>query len=464
MGMGVLVWVLVVLSACMGLCLLVYTAMYPRTGYGLIGMLPFAFIAMLLLCERALSNIPENAGLTVLVAFQWIRLCLCPFVAVLVGNYYESIPLHDRYSTTRAVLLMTYEAIVIGCVLRGPIRSRMVVHAGLDDRNANRRMLWIMSALLAVAVVLNFFAPEILQGYRPITEAGEEDFTQVEQSWIVDAALEADSSFLHKFCLVSANYMFTWLRLLLPACAIVLLHRSKLVGRRMLIWAVVLSPLIFVDGAIARSLYFVLLLFIMYVGLRGWSVRRWVSYALVLALLSVVLYWVLRWRTGSGNGTTFAIQHIMNYFCGYNIVAATFNLPQDWPTRLHFLLNDALRCVPFANTIFGLRGSDNIQTFFNMRAGTPGGLIPTATGLGCYYLGPLLGVLFAAAFARLSFVFGQRAVGEQNPFWNLFYLYFSFIMAMGIGMYNISISMTTIVVAVCPIGLVCLLAYPRRAI
>lgn len=420
--------------------------------------MPFSYILFLVGCKSSWNEIPQNIGLSVLFILQFIRLVVTPIFLVL-GGYHEVITYKASENTPLASVLMLYETLWIMLALKIKTKLNIPFVHGIMERKFNRRMSFLMLLIMAITAGICFSAPEILQNYRTIAGVfTEADYTSVEQSFIVEAYA---TGFFKKLMLVSANYILKVVRILVPTYLLVWSYVKFGKKLRILMLLVVISPFLFVDGAIARSIYFTLFLLLTYDYLFQMNKKKLYAPA-ILAGIMVVVYFGARYMVISNTITLtdYISDKLVDYFAGANIVAASFNLPTGLFTRFHYFIGDILRAIPFANTLFGLDSGDTSAIFFNAQNMT-GGAIPTTIGMGAYYFGVFLAPVYSFIFALLCKNYGRKYLYAKNPYYRLVYLYISFICALGITMYNIEITLATLVQVIFPIYIVTRLAYPK---
>ena len=430
-----------------------------ETGYSLLFLLPIMFVFMTFTARSSFNEIPQNLGVTILFILEYVRLVISP-VFVAIAGYYNVIDYNASENNPLGICLMIYETFCISLVLSVRLKNRYVKYEDIDNRCSNKRMTIVILAILVITIIICYFAPEIFRNYRTITGIfSDNEFTNIEQSYIVN---RYSTSIFKRFMLIVANYILKVVRILIPAYLMIQLGKKPTLLSKIISVLLVVSPFLFVDGAIARSLYLSFFLLLLYNNLFGIKKKK-MYIPITFAILLVAVYFGARYRLlGSASLTTYIADKSIDYFAGVNIVGASFNLPKDISTRLHYLSLDVLRSIPFANTIFGLNSSDYVQTFFNRSNLMAGGQIPTTIGMGAYYLTPIFAPAFSVLFAVLCKKFGRKYMNAENPYFQLVYIYMSFICALGIGMYNIEITLGAWVQIILPIYIVARMAYQRK--
>lgn len=452
-----IIYISMMFASCLGVIVTLFGS-FGKEGYILFGLLPLSYVFFLVMGQSVFNQVPQNIGVTVLIFIQFIRLVLSP-VLVVSSGYIEVITYNSSSNMPLACILMLMESFAITIALISKMDIKAKKTYGIDDRKCNQKMTMLMLFIILLTAVVCRFAPEILRNYRTILGVfTDAEYSNVEQAYIVN---QYASGFFKKLMLVLANYILKVMRILLPTFIMVWLYIKSGKYSRPLAMFLVFSPLILVDGAIARSIYFTLFLLIIYNHLFGIDIKK-LYIPMALGGIFVIVYFIVRYRLAGGNNTLlqYFAEKSVDYFAGANIVAGSQNLPPDISTRAHYLIGEFIRSIPFCNTLFGLDSADTVQFFFNKYNMTSGGQIPTTIGMSSYYLSIFFAPVFSFWFARMTKKYGIKMNEEDNPYYKLIYLYISFISALGIGMYNIEITLGTIVQVIFPIFVVARLAYP----
>lgn len=436
--------------------IILFFADNPKNGYDLLSVLPLVYIVMTLICKNCWKRIPINFGLTMLFLLEFIRLVISPLL-VFASNYHCVIWYQAEINNSKGIMLMAFEAMSIALALRCKMTIRTNEYENIDTLRANKRMNMLMIAILIVSILVCVVEPEILTGFRTIAGV----FTDSLYTSMVGVQLTPGYSDTSKFWVVTGNYLFKVVRLILPAYILVVL-RNRMAKRYTLIcYCVILSPFLFVDGTIARSIFYTVFLLMLYYQLYGRDVKK-MMLPVIIAGVFVVIYFVARFFVSGGtNVISYFADKSVDYFAGANIVGGVFNLPQELKYRIQYHLYDLLRMVPYANTIFGLDSSDYLQGFFNTCNNVQGGQIPPTIAMSSYYLGVFFAPVYSIIFARLCKKYGEKAVLAQNPYYRLVYTYISFITALGICMYSIDITLITLSQVILPIYIILRIAYKK---
>lgn len=429
----------------------------PTNGYELISILPLAYVFFAFVSRNCWKTIPMNFGLTILYFLEFIRLVISPLL-VYVSNYHCVIWYNADINNSKGIMLLVFETICIAFALRCKSTIRVYEFEDIDNAQANKRMSFIMIIVIGVSVFTIIMAPEILTGFRTITGV----FTDSLYTTVVGVQLSAErSAGSGKFFVVTGDYLFKVVRLLVPAYILVAL-RNRMAKRYTLIcYGVILSPFLFVDGTIARSIFYTIFLLLLYYQLYGKDIKK-MRVPIIVAGILVVVYFIARFFViGGTDMVSYFADKSIDYFAGANIVGGVYNLPQDLNFRIHYHLYDLLRTVPYANTLFGLDSSDYLQRFFNSCNNSYGGQIPPTIAMSSYYCGIILAPVYSIIFARICKKYGEKVALVSNPYYKLIYTYISFITALGISMYSIDITLITLSQVILPIYIITRISYKK---
>ena len=426
-------------------------------GYSLLFFLPLSYLILLLSTKNVWSEIPQNIGVTILVFLEFVRLVVSPLLLVL-ANYPENITRNTADNTPWAILLMVYETFAVIFVLNRGTSIRVNEYEPIDNRRSVKRMDYIMILVIFLTIGMIALVPEILSNYRSITGLfSDVNYTNSEQTFLVS---EYGTTTAKKFLLATANYILIVVRLLIPAYVIGVVNIKKYPLRRVITPLMIITPFLFVAGAIARSLYYALFLIIFYFTLKGIDLRK-LDKPILLAIGFVFAFFIVRFSLTSNGQNYWAMLSgsFTSYFSGLNIVSGTFNLPRNITTQLYYFVRDILGSFPYSTTIFRYDGL-TIANFFNSINGSRG-QIPTTIGLGYYYFTPIFAPLYTVFFTHVAKTYGRKALLVNNQYYKLVYTYLSFIAALGIGMYNIEIVLGAMIRVVFPIYLIVRFAYRK---
>ena len=94
----------------------------------------------------------------------------------------------------------------------------------------------------------------------------------------------------------------------------------------------VISSFLIVDGAIARSLYYAVILIFVYINLYSPKHAMWKILGLFMCgAVFVLIYWILRYSTSEEKSIQgffdYFSRALSSYFSGVNVVSGSFNLP-----------------------------------------------------------------------------------------------------------------------------------------
>ena len=427
-------------------------------GYSCIFLLPMSFAFLVLFTQNCWYEIPLNIGMTFLYAIEGVRLVISP-ILVVTSSYHQIINIRKTINNTYGILLLAYEALAITFVLNLKIKTKYYNFENIDKGISQRHMSQICFCLIVFTVVILSLCPNLIKNYRTIVGVFiDVGYTSFEGS---DNINLYSTSTLQRFLLVTGTYLLKVVRLLIPAYFLHLLKNRTRSGARILSWVLIISPLIFVDGTIARSIFYMIFLLLFYYKINDENAIK-VKIPILVGAMFVLIYFFARFKiTGTTSALDYFADKSVDYFAGANIVGGIFNLPEGLTYRFKYFIYDILRMVPYANTIFGLDSGDYMQTFFNQYCNTTGGQIAPTIGLGAYYFGPVLAPSYSCFFAILCKKYGRKARFATNAYYRLVYMYISFISALGIGMYSIDTTLLTLSQVILPIYIITRWSYKR---
>ena len=433
--------------------------------YHLLPLLPLTFAVATTICYSMLSIIPDNIGVSGIVFLFFVRDVISPLF-LFFGDYSATITKNIQYNTDKAVLLVVYETLAVFAVmfilfLRSGKEGK--VNENIKINRINKRNYGvILIALLAILILCIFICPDLLRGYRTIFQLANPLSTTLEDAYVVQ---QYGQSFITKLSLVLGQYLMRILLIVVPAYFMVVLSNKATVLSKLVSFCCCFIPTLFIGGTIARSLIYVFSLFLLFVYLQPNRLSNFLIVGIAAsAVIVIVIWWIYRASfLGSFNSIIRSFsERFSAYFSGVNVVSGTFNLPNNVGDKIHYFLYDYLGSIPFGTTLFGLYGS-RIAEFFNL-CSESSGQIPTTIGMGYYYFGYVLAPLYSSVFACIAYVSGKKIITETNSFakirWILMAIYFT----LGIVMYNIEITLSTVFSLLLPLYLVEILANNKRGI
>lgn len=446
-----------------GLSIIICCFSFFKSGYQFLILLPLSFIFFLFVARFRIQSIPHNLAITFVIGIEFVRLVIVPFLFVISG-YPATITYHAEQNNIYGILLQVYEVFWLSyAIQKGPkVKEKELLFKSFDNVVCHKRMLISIVIVVGITIVVCMIAPEILLNYRVITNASETEFTNLEQSFVVN---QYASSTIKKLFLIIANYILKPVRLIVPAFLMVCFYRTTHQKKwtKPICLLIAISPFVFVDGTVARSLYFTLVLLLFYNSMYKLNMKK-VYKVVGIAIVFIIFYWIVRYnaREQSYSMLYYFGEKLNDYFCGFNIVGAVDSLPKEINYRFKYFLHDFLRTIPFSNTLFALDGADTIRTFFNMHTNSPNGQIPATLAMGCYYFTPVFAPLYSYLFTRIAINSSERAQKINNPYyqlvWNITALYF----ALGIGLNDVSVTLSNYVQVILPVYLIIRWAFPKE--
>lgn len=429
--------------------------------YNLLFVLPLILASYLLIYAKLIKSFFDNFGITMILGLLFVRLVISPFFTLL-GGYNDKITLNVHFNTPISIILVAYETIAIMTAFF------LLVKKCPDKKNknnfsncsfyVNRKYIGVLFILVIIQIAIFLYTPGLFEGYRSIFGMNDPTFTHLEQTYITQ---KYGTSFGAKLSLVTGQYLMKLLRLLLPNVIIILINRKKRNQyRKALSYFVLVSHLFLVDGAIARSIIYLLISYLLISYIYPYKRIKKIAKILIISSIGVIFYWLFRSNLVGGEINQYFSSVFNSYFSGVNIVSGSLNLPKDFGTRLHYFLYDFLKGIPFGNTLFALKETDS-QIYFNLMNGTTG-QIPTTIGSGYYYFGFFLSPIYSIIFAIMAYKMGQKANQTSNLISKLRYLFLTITFSMGVIMYNIPITLTNLFSVGLPMYIIEKFAYGKH--
>lgn len=427
--------------------------------YSLLFLLPLIFGVMSIVCKRIYIEIPSNLGITILVVLLFARLVISPLFMFL-GNYEGTITLGIEYNTPLAIFLVLYETFAIFLLLyfQSGNKKDDAIKEKLEYNNGEiKRYLIVVAALCFIALICYIITPELGLTYRTLEGMTNKDFTTLEDAYIVDTY---GTTFIKKLSLVTGQYLVRGLSVIVPAVLIGRLSKNKCKRNRIISLLCCLIPLLFIGGAIARSLIYVVCLYLFYnfVFFGKLNVKT-IIFVLGLAGIGVILWWIIRGE----DEDLFAqfSRRFSAYFSGVNVVSGVGNLPNSYEFKARYFLYDFIGSVPYGGTLFNI-SSERIQSFFNAYNQSQGQIPPTIA-MSYYYFGLVLSPVYSLFFALIVVKAGKKLkkniYGSRMKYIRLLLTVFYF--SMGIVMYNIEIIMTNFFSVLLPMIIIESISYKK---
>ena len=410
-------------------------------SYSLLFVLPIVYGLCCLVFMDIFRYVPSNLGITLILVLFFVRTIISP-VLLCIGDYGVTVDLNIGDNTAGAILLVAFETIAVFWTMKFAVnRKERKTRIETKYQVPQIRKSYVIFLLVLIGILFICYrtVPQLLTSYRTIFNLKDQYFVNFEDAQVVD---KYGTTFTTKLALVTGQYLVRILTILIPAFAIVALARHNNIFTKIVGALCCLFPLMFIGGAIARSLIYIVVLLLLYnyMFFKGGMNKKTVI-LLVTAGVLVVIYWIFFSNKGVFDFKALS-KKFSAYFSGVNVVSGVFNLPTDYEFRLRYFIYDYTSTFPYGNTIFGIN-HETVQPFFN-KYNESYGQIPPTIAMSYYYFGPLFAPIYSMAFAYISVRCGKKVGMNKfgNPFRVLRHLLIIFAFAMGIVMYNIEITMT----------------------
>lgn len=435
--------------------------------YDYMFLLPLTFFFCCIIFFPVFMRVIDNFGILLIIALFFVRMCVSPALISVYGIN-ETIKINLEENTQKAIFLVCYECIVVFAavlilILRDKDYNKVKSFYIKDNRERNR-VYTILIASFALLTVLYVLEPHIFDIYRTIFDILDPNFSSIENSYIID---KYGTTLVKKFTLVLSNYMIKVLRIVVPCLIMERLSKSKRIYlSRFLSLLCVISSFLIVDGAIARSLYYAVILIFVYVYLYSPKHAMWKILGLFMCGAGFVLiYWILRYSTSEEKSIQgffdYFSRALSSYFSGVNVVSGSFNLPKDINTQFHYFIYDYAKSIPFGNTLFGLTGAE-IAVWFN-EVNNSSGQIPSTIGMGYYYFGPVFAPVYSIIFTILAYKASRNGHRAKKALYIATYLLTAFYCALGIIMYNIPIAIGNLFQIIIPMFIIARIVYGKAS-
>ena len=433
--------------------------------YDYMFLLPLTFFVCSIIFFPVFMRVINNFGILLILALFFVRMCVSPALISVCGIN-ETIKVNLEENTQKAIFLVCYECIVVFAViviliLREKDKNKVESFSLKDNRERNRIYIFLI-ACFALLIVLYAIEPHIFDVYRTIFGILDPNFSSIENSYIID---KYGTTLAKNFALVLSNYMIKVLRIVVPCFIMERLSKSKRIYlSRFLSLICVISSFLIVDGAIARSLYYAVILIFVYIYLYSPKHAMWKILGLFMCgAVFVLMYWILRYSTSEEKSIKgffdYFSRALSSYFSGVNVVSGSFNLPKDINAQLHYFIYDYAKSVPFGNTLFGLTGAE-IAVWFN-EVNNSYGQIPSTIGMGYYYFGPVFAPLYSIIFTILAYKASGKGHRTKKALYIATYLLTAFYCALGIIMYNIPITIGNLFQIIIPMFIIARIIYGK---
>lgn len=433
--------------------------------YQYLWILPFVYSICILASYGVLKEALQSFPVMLIVLLFFVRMVISPLLYAYAGVR-EQITINVEENTIKAIFLVSYECIAVFitlCVLRAKYRTlreklnerenaetpiNNTIKAKKIYEKGDKRLILFLLICIIVIMVFYYITPHIFDTFRTILNIKDSDFTSIE----TDYSNIDTSSFAVKFALVTSNYMLNVLRILIPATIIYFLSKIKNRPLAMFISAImVVLPIFVIAGAIARSVYYVIVLMYEFVYLYSPKNQKMKMIGMfALGALLILAYWIIRYMvnakgTATVGGFFNSFSGTVNaYFSGVNVVTGIYNMPDDLATRMKFLYQDVFGAIPYGGTLFGIVESEKIQPVFNVINNTSGNIPPTI-GLSRYYFGVILAPLMSVIFTIVAYKSGLQYDITKRPLKKIIYQLMGLYCALGLVMYNFPISFGNII-------------------
>ena len=409
--------------------------------YNTLGILPLAYVVIYLFSVQLFKErVFGNIGYVLFWGQSIVKCVIAPLILCL-GNYVSLFPNLTGEYIFGAVLLMIYEQVVctliIGLAFPSKKRWKIVISKVWEMPKMAFGAFVMLFAVVICAIW--FLVPSVKNNFVTIFDmlSSQEMFTGYDYTSI--NAPGGITRILTTLFLV----LFKSFRVIFPFYIIKALKQKYDSGISFLLSIIVIMlQFLFISETVAMALVVALILlsymFRIYpkykkaiIGLMA------VSSVFVVFVLSLNFENMSAWY-GVRNVTEYASQVLQAYVPGVCNTASIFRLERV--SRISALWDTLVSCIPFQSTLFGSAGQSNdLNTLFTSVRGLNAQICSTIGG-GWYIFGAFGAPLFSGLFTYVSMINGYRYAQTDDEVEKLLYLYTCVQSILGIGVYNIQIT------------------------
>ncbi len=430
--------------------------------YKFLFFLPLCFVFISICLIALYKEFLNNFAITFIVILYFCRMVISPLF-MYFGNYASTIFLNVNNNTNNSILLVCYEmlAVFLFLIFFSKNKKISIYVDNYSKKNSNKiiskkKYLFVIVLIILLIILCGIITPELFKIYRTIFDINGEFFRNQEDSYII---AKYGISFVKKLSLVLGNYAMRIAILLIPASLIIFMQKKaeKSLIASLLSYILCFIPIFFIGGAIARSLIYIVCLFLlkMYLNDNEINYDKKILKIGIVSFAIICIWWINMNPINSFKSKAESMSiKFSSYFSGVNIVSGTFNLPNNIEYKFKYFTYDFISNIPFGTTIFGIKDK-TIQPFFNDYNRTYG-QIPTTIGMGYYYFGYVLAPIYSIIFSFIAYICAEviKKRKVSNAFQYVRLIYTVFVFCMGVIMYNIEITMINLFCVIIPIYLI----------
>lgn len=383
----------------------------------------------------------KNVGITI-VSLQLLIRCVITPLLMYFGDYRSHFIIGSSRDILSAVLLMLYEVWCCFAAIHIGMRKKNTKQIALQSKQISNYKLGIILGLLtSICIILWIMVPAVRDSYRSFGEmmlSNTKDNPYNYREIVASGSSERIGATLFTF-------LFSFLRYLVPAYIIINIYRRRK-SKFSFFFSLgfVVLQFMFVPKAVAAALFAACILLILIMDLHP-EYRKITSLLTgIIAFGGSILTFSLTYINavswyGIRNIWQYLSRLLNSYFTGVCNVASIFLMPDR--NKFEIFLNSLIGALPFRNTIFpSALKMDTVYTLFTSLPGM-GAQIVSTIGCGQYLFGGLFSPFFSFIFVYTAVHFGRRYQTTQNFWKKIAYLYMSVISALGVGIYNMPITL-----------------------
>lgn len=430
----------------------------PRQ-YQLLFFLPLIFSMLtFLFWKYSVQRAYYNIGIAIIIAELYVRNVITPFIMG-IGEYKSIFSISSSSDVIISIALMGYEVFACYLVFFFSYRSRKHYNDGskITIGVGHKKILTVNVVLITLSLFcLSFYisSSNFRNVYRTIFDvllSGSKD-----NSYKYREIFSGD--FITRGGITLASFIFSIIRIIVPAHLIVRISERKKSNTRFFFsLLLILTQFLFVPTVAATPIIIslILCLFLIRIYPEKKQVLIIISVAIAVAVVAIfaLSYTTLQKWYGLSNIKQYLSYWLNSYMTGIDNVAMTRQITDE--KRLQTLLYTLIGSIPFRSVwLPQTAGIVTIDTLFTHLSGCGGQIVSTIGG-SAYMLGFLFAPAFSMIFSGISSNYGEKFNHSPNMWKKSAYVYMCVQAALGLGMYNIPITLISIIEVGIPLLLIC---------
>lgn len=452
-----LLLIILIVTSIISIFYLFYDMNQPEM-YSFMFIMPLAFMVLTITFWRfTVQQAYHNIGVAIIVIELYIRNVITPFI-MSIGEYKSVFSINNPSNVTVAVVLMVYEVFACYLVLffnyKPHVNSYENTDLAIVSKKVNTTLVTTVIVIISLFdIAFYILVPEVREVYRA--------FFELFMSGVKDNAYNYrevfSGAFFMRIATTLATFSFSIIRVIVPAQIIIRMSAKKKSNFRFFVSLLLISmQFFFVPTVVAVPFIVSFLLVLLLIRIYPEKQRFMIIIISVLSVCVVLtfstIYSTLSNWYGLENIKQFISYWLNSYMTGIDNVAMTRSIADG--DRITVLINTLVAALPFRSVLLPqTAGIVTINRLFTELPGCGGQIVSTIGG-GAYMLGGVLAPAFSVVFTRISLKYGNKYLKSQNMWEQVAYLYLCIQAALGLGMYNIPITLSSIIEVGVPLLLI----------